>query len=198
VRFVSAGPGGAPGGPSDLEAWVLAVLAKRARSTFEFGTCTGRTTWLLARNAPEEARVTTLTLGPDQLGSYQHADGDCAAARQSALAESRHATFYYSGTPEEAKVTQLFSDSKTFNDSAHRAQYDLIFVDGSHGYSYVVNDSAKALRMLRPGGVILWHDYRGPDHPETKDVRRALNELTARLSLVQLEGTSLVAFRSAP
>ena len=39
---------------------------------------------------------------------------------------------------------------------------DFIFVDGSHSYDYVLNDSRKALSLLRGGkGIILWHDYPG-------------------------------------
>jgi hypothetical protein len=67
----------------------------------------------------------------------------------------------------------------------------VVFVDGSHAYSYVVSDTAKALRMVRPGGLVLWHDYS----PECPGVFRALNELTARLPLVHIAGTTLVACR---
>jgi hypothetical protein len=60
VRFIEAG-GGVPGGTSDVEAWVLAVLARDARVMFEFGTFTGKTAYLWARNSPDDARVVTLT-----------------------------------------------------------------------------------------------------------------------------------------
>ncbi len=64
-------------------------------------------------------------------------------------------------------------------------------MDGSHAYSYVVSDSAKALRMVRPSGIVLWHDY---SH-RNRGVYRALNELARTLPLVHLGGTSLVAYR---
>jgi hypothetical protein len=41
---------------------------------------------------------------------------------------------------------------------------DLIFVDGAHSYEYVKNDTVKGLEMLRPGGIIAWHDCT-PSHP---------------------------------
>ncbi|MBF0354617.1 MAG: hypothetical protein HQL43_05210 [Alphaproteobacteria bacterium] len=50
VRFV--GNADVPGGTSDLESWILAGLAKGAMEIFEFGTCTGRTTYHLAVNSP--------------------------------------------------------------------------------------------------------------------------------------------------
>ena len=89
--------------------------------------------------------------------------------------------YYYGGTEVEPKITQLFGDSKSFDAAPYAGQCDLVFVDGSHAYSYVKNDTEKALAMTRPGGVILWHDYRGPRR--TKGVYQALNERKDELGL---------------
>lgn len=195
VHFVGTGGRGVVAGTTDEEAWILSVLAKRAHRIFEFGTCTGRTTYLLARNSPPDARVTSLTLAPEQRAEYADEASDEPAARRHALEESCFTRFYYGGTSVESKIEQLFGDSKRFDESGHEERCDLVFVDGSHAYSYVRSDSEKALRMLRPGGVALWHDYRGPDVPKTLGVFQALNELAERLRLVRLEGSSLVAYR---
>lgn len=191
VRFISAGDRGTPGGTSDLETWVLSVLARRATMLFEFGTCTGRTAYLWACNAREDARVFTLTLPADGVGAYRAENGDEPSAREDALAESRFTRFLYAGTPEAAKITQLYGDSKEFDESPYLEGMDLIFVDGSHAASYCASDTAKALRMLRPGGIILWHDYRGPR--ATPGVFSTLNRAGRELTLVHLKGTSLVA-----
>jgi predicted O-methyltransferase YrrM len=192
--FIGSGDG-VPGGTSDREAWILAVLARRARTMFEFGTCTGRTTYLWAVNSPADARVYTLTLPPEGLASYETASGDESRAVRSALRESRFSTYRYSGTPEGAKVEQLYGDSKVFDENRFRGACDLVFVDGSHAYSYVVSDTEKALRMVRPGGIVLWHDYRGRRRG-TEGVFRHLNDLSRTLPLVHLRGTSLVAYRA--
>ena len=63
VEFV--GSAGTLGGTSDTEAWILAGLAKTATRIFELGTCTGKTTYLMALNSPEETQVVTMTLPPD-------------------------------------------------------------------------------------------------------------------------------------
>lgn len=182
-----------PGGTSDFETWILANLAKGAKTIFEFGTATGKTAYLLARNAPGDARVITLTLAPDQLGDYRRGAGDDPAAERAAIAESEFERFYYGGTAVEPKVTQVFGDSKGFDDSPYAGACDLIFIDGSHAYSYVRSDTEKALRMIAPGGIILWHDYHGPRR--AKGVFRALNELSGELELVRIKGTALVAYR---
>jgi hypothetical protein len=184
-----------PGGTSDREAWVLASLAKDRLQFFEIGTATGKTSYLLARNSAPEAAVVTLTLPPDAHASYEHASGDSAKATRMAIAESSFDSFLYSGTPVEHKIEQLFGDSKQFDATPYRGRFELIFVDGSHAYSYVISDTAKALEMLAPGGIIIWHDY-SPFRAGGKDVYRALNELRGRLPLVRLSETTMVAYRS--
>jgi len=193
VGFIGRGPYAVDGGTSDAEAWILAVLAKRARRMFEFGTCTGKTTYLWARNSPPEARVMTVTLPPDHLNDYKREATDAARDVQYALRESSHTEFLYSDSPVAAKVEQLYADTKSLDVSPWAGSCDLVFVDGSHAYSYVVSDSAKALELVAPGGLVLWHDYKGPRM--APGVYRALNELAKRLPLVRIEGTTLVAYR---
>ncbi len=193
VHFIGRGSMDVPGGTSDAEAWVLAVLARRAQHCFEFGTCTGKTTYLWARNAPEGAQVVTVTLAPDQRDAVTTTDDDNRRDVRFARNESAFTEFQYSGTDVADRVTQHFADSKLFDDSPYRDFADLVFVDGSHAHSYVQSDSAKAMRIVKPGGLVLWHDYRGPD--QTVGVYTVLNELARRHALRHVRGTSLVAWR---
>lgn len=181
------------GATSDVEAWILAVLAKRSRLMFEFGTATGRTAYLWALNSPSDATVVTLTLGPDDVAKYQNASTDSERDRRFALQESQFTRFYYTDTPVAPKVRQYFGDSKTFDVSEWAAKCDLVFVDGSHARSYVESDSAKALGLVRAGGLVLWHDYRGPR--AVPGVYEALNELARTVPLRHVRGTSFVAYR---
>lgn len=191
VRFIGRGSVLVPGGTSDTEASILAVLARDAMRMFEFGTCTGKTSYLWARNQPPGGRVTTITLAPDRLADYQVANGDDAFAETDARNESAFTRFRYTDTAVEPQIEQLFGDSKGFDETRFVDSCDVVFVDGSHAYSYVVSDSAKALRMVKPGGIVLWHDYNGAK----RGVFRALNELSQRLPLMHLRGTELVAYR---
>lgn len=193
VAFVGRGTLVVPGGTSDAEAWILAALAKHARLLFEFGTCSGKTTYLWAKNSPPDARVVTITLHPDGRTEYHGASDDDAHDTQAALAESEFVRFMYTGTEVEPKVDQLFGDSKAIDVSRWRGRCDLVFVDGSHAHSYVLSDSRKALELVRPGGLVLWHDYLGPKH--SPGVYRGLNELAREIPLVHIAGTSLVAYR---
>jgi hypothetical protein len=197
VSFIGRGSLVVAGGTSDFEAWILATLSKRAKLLFEFGTCTGKTTYLWARNSPPDARVVTVTLAPDEAPRTYHAEaGDDVDDSRAAIDESTFTEFLYSGTTVAGKVQQLFADSKALDVGPWVGACDLVFVDGSHAYSYVVSDSEKALQLVKPGGVVLWHDYAGPH--QSAGVHRALNELSRRLPLVHIAQTSLVAYRRAP
>ena len=191
VHFIGRGSVAVPGGTSDTEASILAAMAIGAMRVFEFGTCTGKTTYLWARNQPPGGCVATLTLAPNQVGEYRAEVGDEEFALQHARLESAFTKFRYTGTGVESHVEQLYGDSKSFDESPYLDSCDVVFVDGSHAYSYVVSDSAKALRMVKPGGVVLWHDYNSA----TTGVFKALNELAKQLPLMHLRGTDLVAYR---
>ncbi len=194
VNLVCKGDQIVTGAARDIEVWILAVLAKRAKRIFEFGTCTGRTTYHLARNSADDAVVTTLTLPPDGKKQYSVEKGDDPMAVSCALKESENLSFFYSGTKVESKVKQLFADSKSLDETPYVNSCDLIFVDGSHAYSYVKSDSEKALRMIKPGGIILWHDYHMV-RSVLPGVYDALNELSARYPLKHVSGTSFVMYR---
>ena len=195
VAFLGGGDG-IEASTSDLEAYILAVLSRKASCMFEVGTCTGRTAYLWARNSATDAKVITLTLAPDQLDLYRAQAGDAEKATEGALRESCHTQFIYSGTDVAHKVVQLFGDSAAFDETPYLGQCDLVFVDGSHAYSYAKNDTEKALRMLKPGGIILWHDYNQLKGRATIGVTKYLDELAQTLPLVRLRRTSLVAYRA--
>ena len=195
VQFIGRGHLIVPGGTSDTEAWILSVLAKRAKKIFEFGTCTGKTSYLMALNSSPDSEVITLTLPPDQVNNYTIDPIDSKRATKNALSESAFTRFLYTGTGVEKKITQLFGDSKNFDEKPYEKKMDLIFIDGSHALSYVNSDSQKAFRMISKGGLILWHDYRGPQL--NKDVYKALNRLSKERQLNQIEGTSFICYKNS-
>ena len=189
VRFLSGYE--TPGGVSDRETWILCVLAREARRIFEFGTGTGKTAYLLALNAPPDAEIYTLALPRDEIP--EGVGGDAPEAIAAAADESRNHAFYYEGTEVEPRIHQLLADSKAFDETPHADSFDLVFVDGAHARSFVESDSVKALRMVRPGGYVLWHDYRGPKR--ARGVFEALNALASDIELVHIAATSLVLHR---
>lgn len=168
-------PVGVNGNISLLETVVLAGLLKKHKpdSIFEFGTFDGRSTLNMAANAGPAARVYTLDL-PDGAGA---ATALTPALAENALKTARVTGARFRGTEFERKITQLRGDSASFDFSPYSGRMDFVFVDGSHAYEYVLNDSKKALALIGDRrGIVVWHDY-GTEGWE--GVIRALEKLYA-------------------
>lgn len=58
------------------------------------------------------------------------------------------------------RVCQIYCDSRQWDTSAYPPGFfDSVLVDGGHQHDVVVNDTRKAVPLLRSGGLMLWHDY---------------------------------------
>lgn len=132
-----------------IEAAALAALIKRsnAKRVFEFGTYKGVSTTQLALNLPEDGRVFTLDLPEDHPVYISYSKLASESGMKILVPED-----------QAHKVTFLKADSADFDTTPYRGTMDLVFVDGYHSYEYVKNDTEKGLEMLRPGGIIAWHD----------------------------------------
>jgi predicted O-methyltransferase YrrM len=143
------------------------VRAEAPRAIFEIGTFNGRTTLHLAANTPPETRIWTLDLPPKDVSrtALRIKKGDIAFIDKPVSGVQFH------GTEHEPRIAQIYADSASYDYSALNGTMDFVFVDGSHSYEYVINDTHVALKLLREGkGVILWHDYGW------NEVIQALNE----------------------
>jgi len=163
-------------------------------NVFEVGTFDGRTTLNLALNAPARCVVYTLDLPPDRDTAFPLLSGERhlvekpkPGLRYEAHRDTRPAAV--------GKIRQLLGDSATFDFSPYEGSCSLVFVDGAHGYDYVLSDSRAAMAMASRGGVVVWHDYG-----VWPDVTRALDELEQRggYGLRHIRGTSLVCWRKGP
>jgi len=181
------------GNVSLLELMVIAKLAQQAqpKTAFEIGTFDGRTTLNIAANLGPAGAVYTLDLPPAGLGGTKFE----LAPGESAFVDKPESGAKFAGTSFANQITQLYGDSANFDFSDYEDRMGLVFVDGSHAYDYVHQDTLTALRLAAAGAIILWHDYQ-QDWP---GVIRALNEAKATnpacSSLGRIEGTSLVLLR---
>ncbi len=155
---------------------------------FEIGTFDGRTALNMAANCPPEAEIHTLDLPADKSASTKLR----IVPGEEKYIEKQGSRLRYPGTSYESKITQWYGDSADFDFSPFFNQIDFVFVDGSHSYEYVLNDSGIAIQLLRDGhGVILWHDYG-----VWRGVTKALDELYSGAApfenLRHIDGTSLV------
>ena len=145
---------------SVLEFTCLVLLMHRAnsRNVFEFGTFKGISITQLALNLPAESRIYTLDL-PDELLATKITVADPEDAE---IAKESGKGLLVPAALRQ-RIQFLKQDSAQFDESIFAGQMDFVFVDGAHNYEYVKNDSEKGWRMLRQGGIIVWHDCRKQD-----------------------------------
>jgi predicted O-methyltransferase YrrM len=92
---------------------------------------------------------------------------------------------------------QWLGDSRKF-DFSQAAPFDAVFIDGCHDVEYVRMDTVRTLKHLRPGGVIIWHDYHDRNDLGNQ-VRLAVHQLDKGFfekQIVHVEGTSLAFWES--
>jgi len=58
------------------------------------------------------------------------------------------------------RVCQVYCDTRAWDTSAYAPDFfDTALIDGGHEAEIVVSDTRKALSVVRPGGLVLWHDF---------------------------------------
>lgn len=68
-----------------------------------------------------------------------------------------------------SRVCQIYSDSREWDTTNYPTGFfDSVLVDGGHQEELVINDTRKALPLLRSGGVMMWHDFC-PDDAIVRD-----------------------------
>ncbi len=184
----------ANGNVRSSELAILSLLAADCRAdslVFEIGTFDGRTTLNLAFSVPDGCRVLTLDLPADvesalplDAGERHMVDKPVSGARIDR----------YRGTHPEVtdRIEQHLGDSARFDFSPWYGCCDLVFVDASHAAPYVLSDSRQAVKLLRPGGMLVWHDYG-----IWEGVTQALEELDREEipGIRAIAGTSLACWR---
>ena len=180
---------------SDYEAWIISTLSKVSKNIFEFGTCSGKTTFLMGLNSSKDTKIVSITLSPKNIEEVDSKKTDNKISQRNIINESIYESFLFSGNEVERKIKVIFQNSLNFNHNKYKNQMDLIFIDGGHTYSVVKNDTEKSFEMLRKNGIILWHDYV-PGKKSSKDVVRYLNEISKTNKIYKIKNTSLCYFKN--
>jgi predicted O-methyltransferase YrrM len=171
------------------ETLVLAslVASLQPKAILEIGTGTGFTSLIMSINVPITTRVTTIdlpilstrkTLKTKIKPIYWNQDLDSNSEAEVRLREQKN-------------VSREFMDSADLGQKVEQS-FDLIFIDGCHDYSYVVNDSQHAFRLIKPGGLVVWHDYG-----MLPDVSRYLDEISRVKDVHVIRGTRFALWRCA-
>jgi predicted O-methyltransferase YrrM len=170
----------------ELKAICHIVQKYQPKKIFKIGTFEGRTTLNMALNAPD-AQVFTLDLPSSELSNTKME----VEAGEVRYIDKEQSGVRFLGKPAQKQIQQLYGDSATFDFTPYHNAIDLMFIDGSHAYDYVLSDTERALKMVKKGGVILWHDYTN-----WEGVREGLNQYYKNdvgfAKLKHIGGTSIV------
>ena len=133
-------------------------------------------------NAPHNIESTTC--GEDELGprTYHRTDSGGYIGR------------IYREKGLGHRVCQIYCDSRDWDISNYPEDFfDSVLIDGGHQPEVVINDSRKSLRVLRSGGLILWHDFC--PFPEIRSQFESAKGVTAGVEMIlpelQLQVTKL-------
>lgn len=176
---------------SKMEHDIIASTSKISTHILEIGTGDGSSALIMAKSSPNDANVYTIDL-PTDTNSIIFTHGDSPALAALALKERTHDKYKYENTDHHKKITQIFADTKNFDETQFVQKLDFIFIDGASTYSYVKNDTQKALNMIKPGGIIIWRNYDN----KRQDVPKFINEFGQKNKLHHIKGTSLVIHKA--
>ena len=180
---------------SDYESWILSCLSKVSDDIFEFGTCSGKNTMLMALNSKESSRIISLTLNKNQSKKLSLDKKDNNISHRNIVNESNYEKFLFSGKEIEKKIEVIFIDSREFDTKKYLCKFDLIFVDGGHTYSVLKSDTEKAFEMISNRGIIIWHDYV-VGKESCKDICKFINEIGKEKKIFHIKGTSMCYFKN--
>ena len=153
-----------------------------AKNVLEIGTYDGNTTLNLAANLAPGGRVTTIDLPPNWDNQFVY---DVPNSRWN-VTNLHNIGIQYQRTPYEERIRQVYGDSARVDFESLTPPFDMVFVDGCHFRDYVRKDTENAFKYLRPGGVVVWHDYG-----DIKDVSRVVDEAAQDLTAYVVRGTRL-------
>ncbi len=168
----------------ELEVLCKIVKKVQPETIFEIGTFMGRTTLQLASNSV--AQICTLDLPPKSHNDYAAPVVDDPELD----VYPQQPGIKFQNTQYAERIQQLYGNSHNFDFSSFYGQIDCVFVDANHHYEFVLRDSMNAFKMIKPDGVIIWHDCA----PYAPGVIRALDLVSQKFPLSHIQGTSLAIY----
>ena len=172
--------------PEEIEQLYETVLELNPRRVLEIGTARGGTLYLWTQAAAEDATIVSVDLPAGQFGggyatqripfyeSFSHPGQELILIR---------ADSHSSGTRD--RVSEVFS----------RQQIDFLFIDADHTYAGVKADFALYSPLVRPGGLIAFHDIL--PNPDDLDIQVApfWDQLKERYPVKELVWTNRKGWR---
>lgn len=149
----------------DLYSLLALLQQKNPKQIFEFGFMRGGTFYHYFLNTKENTTVHSLDMNPGNMSPMVKQLLD-----------------------QHPQLKLHVGNSMQFDSSPFTSQMDFVYIDGAHDYETVKVDTANAVKMLSPGGIVVWDDY----HPEFPGVFNCVNEFSGSVKNVyHIKGTKL-------
>lgn len=126
----------------------LSKDAQNVKNYLEIGSFEGRST-LFASHLFPNAHITAIDTF---MGATEHQHDDFSKVEKTFLNNTKTISdrlTVYKGT--STKILPLLNENLE--------HYDVIFIDGSHYYRHVMQDSLMSWPLLKVGGYLIWDDY---------------------------------------
>lgn len=129
----------------------------------EIGTSDGKGTAHIARNALSSS-IYTINIPPDEFENFD------SGVHKTHKLETQEIGKYYRDSGF-TQINQIFENTKTW--IPNMESIDFAFIDGCHDREFVISDTLKVLKCMKPGAFILWHDF----NPNLRSKYRWINDV---------------------
>ncbi len=151
----------------------------------EIGTFNGETAFILSELFPS-AQITTIDLNNSDLKeikeysyAFESSDSNFISNREKTLQKKKNINFI------QMNSLNLFKSNE---------KYDLIWIDGAHGFPFIAVDLTNALRLIDPDGFILCDDvYLSTEHNSMMT-----DSLASWITLIQFKKASNLKLELIP
>lgn len=144
--------------PGELETLIALVASVDPNHVIEFGVNVGRTAKAILANVATVEDYTGIDVTPDYVPSKAVQRNE-VPARPGELVTA------------DPRFRLIVMPRGSLDLTADDLQLcDAVFIDGDHGRDAVMHDTALAGALVRPGGIIVWHDYHDLGTVDVKPV----------------------------
>ena len=173
---------------------LLLTLVKEVfhdKKVLEFGTYRGKTTYAIAKFLTS-GTICTIDCGMEELKILLEKEN---REHNNKIKYSSYdiGELYKDDLDCVEKIRQVVGNSmrtNVVNTIMSEGPYNLIYIDASHTYEGIKNDTEISMNCVAKGGLIIWDDYNS----HWTGVSRYLNDLSKELDLIYIEDNRYVLY----
>ena len=163
--------------PVELERFLRRAASVHARTVVEIGTARGGTLFLLSCVAEPDARIVSIDLPAGPFGGgyppwkgliYRH------------LADARQSLRLIRGDSHKPETFRRAAEA------LEGREVDLLFIDGDHSYEGAKTDFLKYRSLVRPGGLVVFHDILDSRYDPSVNVAPLWRELAGQYEVEEI------------